>query len=122
MPSLSNRGDRVAVYWNRDKQRGLWLLSWPGREERFVALDLQPIGWSADDRWIYAQSLSGRTVSRVSPEDGKVEPLSSFSVGTLDGSCTLTPDAAAVICPLLELNTDVWLMEDFDPAVRTRTR
>ena len=32
----------------------LLLLSWPGREERFLARRVRPIGWSTDGEWIYA--------------------------------------------------------------------
>jgi eukaryotic-like serine/threonine-protein kinase len=120
-PSLSARGDRVAVHWNRPKEPGLWLLSWPERQERFLAARLTPIGWSADDRWIYAQPDAGRTILRVSAEDGKVEPVSSFSVGTFQDECDLTPDSRMVICSLAEINTDAWLIEGFDPAIRAQT-
>jgi eukaryotic-like serine/threonine-protein kinase len=120
-PSLSRRGDRIAVMWNRTKQRGLWLLSWPVREERFLAGELTPLGWSADDQWVYAEPSAGLTIVRVSVVDGKVEPVSSFSGGSIR-HCTLTPDARTVICPVTELNTDAWVIDDFDPAVRARAR
>ncbi len=39
-PRFSPRGDQVAVFWNRTNTkngpRGIWLVSWPGREERFL--------------------------------------------------------------------------------------
>ena len=79
--------------------------------------------WSMDDQWIYAQSTShGSTVVRVSVVDGRIEPLSSFSVANPDHHCTMTPDATTLICPVKEQNTDAWVIDGFDPAVRTVPR
>ena len=48
-PRFSPRGDQVALFINRGSpvQRGLWLLSWPAREERFIAEGLIPMAWAA---------------------------------------------------------------------------
>jgi serine/threonine-protein kinase len=120
-PSLSKRGDRVAMLWNR-KPSGLWVISWPAREERFLAARISPIGWSADDQWIYGYAAPDSTIVRVSAAEGKVEPVTSFSTGTIGEFCTLTSDARTVICPLEERNTDAWVIENFDPAVRAAGR
>jgi Tol biopolymer transport system component len=123
-PRFSPRGDQVVVWWNRRiKQpydRGVWLLSWPGREERrLTSEDLTPIGWSADGEWIYATAFAGRAVFRVSGRTGKTERIGQFPVGTLENNlCDLTPDRSAIICSLTEQQSDAWLMENFDPEVR----
>ena len=83
-PTFSPRGDQVAVYWNRtdgpQRRRGLWVLSWPAREERFIAPNLRPVGWSENGDWIYAfedvderdrQSLSSNDEDRTG---GKLPP------------------------------------------------
>ena len=64
LPQFSPRGDQVAVGWNRRMKQpsdpGLWLLSWPGREERrLTPEELVPIGWSTDGEWIYASPIQG---------------------------------------------------------------
>ena len=123
LPQFSPRGDQVAVLWNRRMKRpsdlGLWLLSWPGREERrLTPQELRPIGWSTDGQWIYASPYQGRAVVRVSARTGKTERAGEFPVGTLqDNFCDLTPDRSAIICSLTEQKSDAWLIEDFDPAV-----
>jgi serine/threonine protein kinase/WD40 repeat protein len=115
-PHLSPQSDRVAVFWNRsDGRRGLWVLSWPGREERFLAPRLRPQGWSQDGRWIYAHPDSGRTVVRIHADSGKAQPVATFPVGSLGGNlCNMTPDRQTLICALTEAKADAWLMEHFD--------
>ena len=54
----SDGSDRYAV--------GLLLVSWPSREERVLARQVRPIGWSADGEWIYAIPPDGRALVRVS--------------------------------------------------------
>jgi Tol biopolymer transport system component len=121
-PKFSPKGDRVAVVWNRRLHgQGLWLLSWPAREERFLTSEGPapwPIGWSADGEWIYATPMSGgRTLLRVSAGSGKVERLGSFPTDRLQQPCALTPDRAAIICSLSELKADAWLVDHFDPEI-----
>jgi Tol biopolymer transport system component/tRNA A-37 threonylcarbamoyl transferase component Bud32 len=119
-PHLSPRSDRVAVFWNRsDGRRGLWVLSWPGREERYLAPHLRPQGWSQDGQWIYAHSDSGRTIVKIHADSGKSEPVATLPAGSLQGNtCSLTPDRQALICSVSEAKADAWLMEHFDPTPR----
>ena len=57
-PTFSPRGDQLVLRWNKYGP-GLWLLSWPSREERWRVPELRPIGWSADGEWIYAIESGG---------------------------------------------------------------
>ena len=119
-PRFSANGQHVAFSLNRAKAgHGLWLLSWPGRDERrLLSGRIVPIGWSADDQWIYTVAVDGRSVFRVSAQTGQVEEIGRFPRGTLDfNSCDLTPDRGAVICGLTEETSDAWIMENFDPQV-----
>jgi Tol biopolymer transport system component len=122
-PRFSPRGDQVAVYWNRrgNDPTGMWLLSWPGREERRLTAEmLGPIGWSADGEWIYAAPPTGRAIFRVSTRTGKTERVGQFPVGNFESdACDLTPDRSAIICSLIEQKNDAWLMENFDPEIPT---
>ena len=116
-PHVSPREDQIAVYWNRSPQRGLWVLSWPERAERFVAPDLRPVGWSADGQWIYAHHYTvGSELVRVAVRTGTVEAVLRFPPGRL-GRCDLTPDRRALVCSLIESKSDAWLVEHFDPHV-----
>jgi Tol biopolymer transport system component len=118
---FSPRGDRIAAFWNRQgKGTGLWVLTWPGREARFLGSGLWPVEWSADGRWIYAHQHGDGVMLRVSPETGKSEVAGTFPGVTQEGGCDLTSDRRAMICALLERNSDAWLVEHFDPHVPRR--
>ena len=66
-------------------QRRSWVLSWPGREARFVAPNLWPVGWSGNGDGFKWYQASTRTVVRVSPRTSKIEPVGSFPQGALEG-------------------------------------
>ena len=122
-PTFSPRGDQVAVYWNRidgpQRRPGLWVLSWPSREARFIAPNLVPVGWSEDSDWIYAFEHSASTIVKVSPRTTKIEPVGSFPRGQLfPESCSLTPDRQAIVCSLYESVADAWIVDHFDPDIQ----
>jgi hypothetical protein len=94
------------------------LLSWPSREERFLARQVWPIGWSADGEWIYAVQPAGWALVRVSPRTDRTETIGQFPVGLEVNTCDLTPDRDAIICSLRERKVDAWVMENFDPDIR----
>jgi Tol biopolymer transport system component len=113
-PRFSPGNDQVAVYSNADRAAGLWAISWPSRQARFLAPgEIHPIGWSADGRWIYASEK--QAVVRVSASTGEVKPIATIPVGRI-GGCDLTPDRESIICNAWESKSDAWLVEDFDPA------
>jgi WD40-like Beta Propeller Repeat len=114
---FSPRGGQVALFENRGTpvQRGLWLLSWPAREERFIAAGLNPIAWAAKGEWIYA--MGERSVFRVSPGTGKTELLGSMPTGSIE-ACTISADASVAVCSTTESSYDAWVVEHFDPQVR----
>ncbi len=121
-PRFSPNGDKIALYWNRER-RGLWIVTWPQRDERFLADDLIPIGWSADGRFIYATAYPARgaEVLSVSVETGGREVVGRFPVGVLDmASCALAVDRRSITCTPIESKTDAWLVEHFDPRVARR--
>jgi Tol biopolymer transport system component len=126
-PTFSPQGDQLAVYWNRidgpQRRQGLWILSWPAREARFIATNLVPVGWSADSQWIYAFEYSMSSIVKVSPRTTKIESVGSFPRGRLyPESCRLTPDRQAIVCSLNESVADAWILEHFDPDVHGERR
>jgi len=123
-PRFSPRGDRVAVYRNRPGERGLWTLSWPGRQERLLAPGMiYPDGWSPDGEWIYGHERESATIVKVSVRTGTVEQVGTFPVGWLGMNvCTLSPDVHTLICSLAETKADAWVIEHFDPRARPQAR
>jgi serine/threonine protein kinase/Tol biopolymer transport system component len=129
-PQFSPDNRQVAIFWIT-KKSGLYVLSWPSRDVRFLASDLAPIGWSQDGEWIYALQAvqpfkapnSTGALVRVSARTSRVEPVGSFPRGYLTrGACSLTPDRQAIICALAEEMSDGWIIDDFDPAMQSEKR
>jgi Tol biopolymer transport system component len=118
-PRFSPRGDQLVLRRNRYGP-GLWLLSWPSREERWHVREMEePVGWSADGEWIYAinRALRDSTLVRVSSRTGMTEPLGQIPAGLQIHGCDLTPDRAVMVCSLIEEKSDAWVMENFDPGI-----
>ena len=116
-PRFAPSGDALAL---SDGETGLFLLTWPGRQERKLREGaFEVMGWSADSEWVYAHQRFGRNVIRVSRRTGTAEIVGSFPVGNLpQASCSLMPDDSAVICGVRESEAEAWIMEHFDPNIR----
>jgi Tol biopolymer transport system component len=121
-PRFSPRGDQLVLQsgYESYEAAGLLHLSWPGREERFLAPQVRPIGWSANGEWIYAIQWKAvdDAVVRVSPQTGETETIGQFPVGLNVNYCDLTPDRDVIICSLVQRKSDAWVMENFDPDIR----
>jgi Tol biopolymer transport system component len=114
--TFSPRGDQLVLRWNKYGP-GLWLLSWPSRQDRWRVPELRPIGWSANGEWIYAIELGGWGLVRVSSRTGETEPIGQIPVGLQINACDLTPDRDVMFCSLFEEKSDAWVMENFDPGI-----
>jgi Tol biopolymer transport system component/tRNA A-37 threonylcarbamoyl transferase component Bud32 len=127
-PRFSPRGDSLVLRPDWDGlawraggagvEAGLLLLSWPTREERFLARHVEPIGWSANGEWIYAIQPGDGQVVRVSARTGETRTTGQFPAGLRVNSCDLTPDRDAIVCSLVEPKSDAWIVEHFDPEIR----
>lgn len=124
-PVFSRDGKKMAVHWNRADKRGLWIISpEPYSETLLQTGGIYPIGWSPDEKYVYAiragVGLLGREIVRVQV----ATPNEVTSVATLPGdidifsSGSLSPDGREIFVRLSEEKSDVWLMENFDPSPR----
>ena len=126
-PIFSPDGKNVAVNWNRDPDGGIWTISLePYSETPLLAHkgndDNAPMGWSPDGKYVYA--TQGREIVKV----GIANPNQPVSVVTLPGDVVaylsggMSPDGRDIVVPLSEAKSDVWIMENFDPAVIRTTK
>jgi Tol biopolymer transport system component len=119
-PVFSPDGKRVVVYWNRSEAGGLWLVSLVDRSQRLLPHDpssaLGVLGWTRDgnallirgaDRFVRRIPLTGGAGTVVAT----VPPIS---------SCELIepPQRLTLVCMIVDPTEDVWMVENFDPAVR----
>ena len=125
-PIFSPDGKKIAVNWNRHPDGGIWIISLePYSETPLLAEkgtdDDAPMGWSPDGKYVYA------TQEREIVKVGIANANQPVSVATLPGDVVeflsggMSPDGRDIVVPLSEAKSDVWIMENFDPAViRTR--
>ena len=112
-------GTLVAVWWNRQGM-GLWTISPDGEDERLMAGgDVYPRVWSSDGRWLYAWDHDENTVIRFPREGGDPEVLVQLPYDPADVvDVWPMPEKAVVVVSVREDALDVWLEENFLPAVR----
>ena len=120
--AYSPDGDKIAAYWNRRPERGVWLLSQTIEEaQRLVPVEngqaINPIRWSDDGQFIYA--IRGGTLLRVHAITGEVEHLITVPEMTVWGA-DVTSDGAYLVMTKDEYKGDAWLIKNFDPEVRSR--
>src|SRR5215472_13145277 len=121
-PVFSPDGKKLAVFWNRHPDVGLWIISLEPYSETFVLAGYYfPFGWSPDEKYVYA--TRGREIIRVQT----TVPNEIMSVAALSGNVawggeadSVNPNGREAIVSVGEEKSDVWLMENFDPLAMTR--
>jgi serine/threonine protein kinase len=113
-PVFSPDAKRVGVYWNRQPQKGLWIISLePYSESLVLAGDSSPFGWSPDGQFIYAAREDSEIVRVRSSSPNEIT-----SVAALPGrivnydSAAVSPDGREIIVSVAAEASDVWLMEN----------
>jgi len=115
-PEYSPDGTRVAISCNCPGGEGVWVVSTDGSSQTLVHDDseLLPVGWSADGRWVYAQKLEAQRVVRIPSRRGAAEMLLDIPFERV-GEIDIAPDGTQVVCVVPVSQSDIWLIENFDP-------
>jgi Tol biopolymer transport system component len=138
-PVYSPDGTKVAVMWNRRPGRGIWVIDTRDHQERLVynatTTSLTPIAWSTDGTAIFAAEGKaaaargrttplGETVTDVRivmiPANGVPKTILALPAAEV-GGIAMTPDARKFVYAVYSSRSDVWIVDDFDPASSTRT-
>jgi WD40 repeat protein len=119
-------GKAVAVILNRLKPvksgNGLWVISLVDSSERILSSEIvTPIGWSPDARSVYAiygrpHSGDRNVMMAISAGGGPPNTLFTLPGDIIDACVSL--DGRQFICSLGKTTSDVWLVDNFDPARR----
>lgn len=117
-PVFSPDGKKVAVFWNRQPEFGLWIISLePYSETLVLAGATYPFGWSPDGKYVYVDR-EGSEIIRIR----SAPPNEISSVAGLPGkivhydSASVSPDGRQIIVSVAEEASDVWLMENLSHA------
>jgi serine/threonine protein kinase len=123
-PLISPDRQWVAVFWNREPHRGVYLISpKDGSQTPIGPANSEALGWSRDGASIYVEEEPSRRIHRIPMRGG-----SGVFVGTNPfkgrvhglGGCELNdrPATIALLCSVDESRSDIWMIENFDPEDR----
>jgi Tol biopolymer transport system component len=124
----SPNGGEIACLWNRAPKPGMYVIPLEGsvpNQQRSRQLTVSgpqnltqnPINWSSDGKQIYAIELAKGTIVAIPAEKGDPRTIVTLPLPvsrTLDYA-TITPDGGRVVYVLSESQSDVWMIENFDP-------
>ena len=114
-PSYSPDGKKVAVRWTRPPQSGVWVISLVDNSQTpLYPSECWPAGWSRDGRSVYI--FCGDKMMVVSAEGGSPQALLA-APGDIDWA-TVSPDGKEFVLSIPEERSDVWIVDNFDPANR----
>jgi len=123
-PRLSPDKVNLAIYYNRqpyETKRGLWIISRKDSSQKLLLNGfIFPLEWSADSRWIYALN-SDKTppeILMINSNTGVTKVVYSMPSSKIYfEDVDITPSGKTIVCAIEETNSDVWMIENFDPDV-----
>jgi hypothetical protein len=119
----SPNGGEIAAAWNRPPDRGVYVIPLEGsvpneqRSRRLLGGFLLPINWSSDGKQIYAVELAKGTIVAIPAEEGDPRAIVTLPLPagrTLDYAA-ITSDGGRIAYVVTESQSDVWMIENFDP-------
>jgi WD40 repeat protein len=117
-PCTSRQGEQVVVYrGGGGKPIGLWGISRTDGSSRLLAPDLRPLGFSADERTIYARRHTDIRDLYLVPSHGGA-PVRSVALPLEKpvDAIALVPGSRRFVCAITDADSDIWFVESFDPA------
>ncbi len=124
-PRLSPDKSNIALFWNlypRVEDIGLWKISKKDSSSKLLLRgNIIPLNWSKDGKWIYAidYNITPTKILMISAITGVTKLLYTLPPGKIywGGDIDITPDGKTIVCAVQETNSDVWMIENFDPDV-----
>jgi len=120
-PHYSPDGKKVAVYWNR-WQRGVWVVSLANNSETLLysCNYCIPAGWSPGGSSIYAYDIyaGNKMLSIPVGPAGRGAPHTLFAIPEHIAGASVSPDGKTFVYSAAETKSDVWVVDNFDPAYR----
>jgi Tol biopolymer transport system component len=123
-PVYSPNGLEVAAFWNRPPNFGIYIIPLEGSvpyEQRSRQLSVEresPIGWSSDGKQVYAVEWGKEdTILAIPAEKGDSRTILTLPVPADRNvyAAAITSDGGRVAYTVWESQSDVWMIENFDP-------
>jgi len=114
-PRYSPDGKKVAVEWNGLPQRELLVISLADKSEtRLHDGRCYPAGWSPDGNLVYA--YCGGDMMSIPAAGGT--PHTVFTTPEDIAGASVSADGKSIVYSVAETKSDVWIVDNFDPAYR----
>jgi Tol biopolymer transport system component len=125
-PTWSPDRKRIAIRLEKgpETEAGIFILPSDGSARRMIRKGRAvPINWSSDGNILYASepASGGINILSISPENGQEEVLFTIPLSREIGRLKLRPhtvDGRRFVFEGRKIQSDVWLMENFDPEVK----
>ena len=122
-PEYSPDGRRVAVFWNRGAQPGLWVINLDDDSQLLVrAGRYLPIGWANDSKAVYAIEMLGwgaaawgRKVYLIPVAGGEPRIAAQFPFSV--SGIRVIEQGRKFVATAEETKSDAWKIDNFDPAL-----
>jgi Tol biopolymer transport system component len=122
-PVYSPNGAEIAAIWNRLHKMGIYIIPLEGSvpyEQRSRQLSVgwqSPINWSSDGKHIYAVEQGKDAILAIPAEKGDPRTILTLPLpaGRRLGRTAITPDGRRIAYVVMESQSDVWMIENFDP-------
>ncbi|HUE95654.1 MAG TPA: hypothetical protein VMN39_03295, partial [Longimicrobiaceae bacterium] len=112
-PQYSPDGTKVAVYWNRRPDAGLWVIALRNGEQTPVGLgEVMMLGWSPEGEWVYGFREESSQIVRYSITDHSAVVVATIECGKSLRMVSMTPDAKRFVCAGGEEQSDLWIAEN----------
>ena len=121
-PKYSPDGKKVAVFWDRLPQRGVWVISLIDNSVTFLHGSYwYPAGWSPDGSSIYAYDYDGDKMLSV-PVDpaGRGTPQTVFTAPGHIDAASVSADGKKFVLSVPEKKSDVWVVDNFSELTESR--
>ncbi|UCE18563.1 MAG: PD40 domain-containing protein, partial [Gemmatimonadota bacterium] len=127
-PKFSPDTKKAVVYWNRwemkTSRRGLWIISLEDTSQNLLHSEAPsvPLAWSTDGKWIYfCKSFNwpdcSSDILMISSSGGEVKTFMTLPFKNIT-YISMHPGKKKMVCSVIETQSDVWLIENFDPEVK----
>ncbi len=121
-PRSSPKKEEIAVYWNRlgdETLDGLWIISNDDAVQNHLFWqNIWPLKWTEDGKYIYAINFDKvpSEILKLSSKDGSIKEQIKIPFDDV-WDADISSDGKIFICNVGEENSDVWMIENFDPDV-----
>ena len=111
----------IRTFGTRDESiRGIWLISVDERKAKLLQKGyINPLKWSNDGEWIFGYTTFTDNVDilKIPKDGGQSQVIVTLPWAERDGETILamSPDDNQIVVPVTSLQSDVWLVQNFDP-------